>query len=111
MLINIHFLEFIGFATEEEMLETYMIKRIQDPLQEFLAIVIEQKGEHFKYKIRHSTEISSELYTDMTYFISEHKYLESVPFVQLQMCLDDSFIKHVINDTIRPEVIRYSIYF
>ncbi|KAF7399046.1 hypothetical protein HZH66_006943 [Vespula vulgaris] len=100
----LHFREFIGFATEEEMLETYMIKRIQDPLQEFLAIVIEQKGEHFKYKIRHSTEISSELYTDMTYFISEHKYLESVPFVQLQMCLDDSFIKHVINDTIRPEI-------
>lgn len=112
VLINIHFLEFIGFATEEQMLETYLVERIQEPLHEFLAIVIDQKQEprHFKYKIRHSTQISSELYTDMTYSEPKHKYLESVPFIQLQICLDDSFMRNVANVSIMPKVIKYFIY-
>ncbi|XP_035743056.1 phospholipid-transporting ATPase ABCA1-like [Vespa mandarinia] len=96
--------KFIGFATEEQMLETYLIERIKEPLHEFLAIVIDQRQEHFKYKIRHSTQISSELYTDMSYSISEDRYLESVPFVQLQMCLDDSFMKNVENVSIMPKI-------
>lgn len=112
VLINIYFLEFIGFATEEQMLETYLVEQIQEPLHEFLAIVIDKKQEsrYFKYKIRHSTQISSELYTDMTLSIPEHKYLKLVPFIQLQMCLDDSFIKNVANVSIMPKVIKYFVY-
>ncbi|KAI4504278.1 hypothetical protein M0802_000749 [Mischocyttarus mexicanus] len=98
--------KFIGFATEEDMLDAYVVNRIQRPLDNVLAIVIDKKQEegHFKYKIRHSTEISSQLYTDMTSLKIEHEYLESVPFVQLQMCIDKTFIDNISTPSVEPKI-------
>ncbi|XP_015178503.1 PREDICTED: ATP-binding cassette sub-family A member 1-like [Polistes dominula] len=100
-----HTEKFVGFATEEDMLDAYTINQIQNRFDDVLAIVIDknEEGKKFKYKIRHSTRIPSQLYTDMSYLNIEHSYLEQIPFVQLQMCIDRTFINKTTN-SFQPKI-------
>ncbi|KAK2576776.1 hypothetical protein KPH14_005420 [Odynerus spinipes] len=98
--------DYIGFTTEEEMVEDYLLKRLKDPLTDVLAIVFDTNPEqkHVKYKIRHSTEIPNALFTDITYTISEFKYTDIVPFVQMQICIDNFFISKVLQFEQKPKI-------
>ncbi|XP_043500226.1 ATP-binding cassette sub-family A member 7-like [Polistes fuscatus] len=101
-----HTQKFVGFATEEDMLDAYTVNQIENSFDDVLAIVIDknQEDRHFKYKIRHSTRISSQLYTDMTQLDIERMYIERVPFVQLQMCIDRTFMNKTSNSLFQPKI-------
>lgn len=88
-----------GFTNETEMVDTYTLFQAQDPLISALAVVFEEyKQDTIKYKIRHSWKIPSNLHQTI---MGEHLgdtatvYFAMIPFVQVQMCVDEAFINHV----------------
>ncbi|KAK9310741.1 hypothetical protein QLX08_000052 [Tetragonisca angustula] len=97
----------VGFLTEDDMVNAYTLLQTEYSTIQVLALVFEQYNTtDIRYKIRHSFKIPNMLYqdvfSDMTY--NAHAiYLHAIPFVQLQMCVDETFIyrtaSHPIMDT------------
>lgn len=97
----------VGFLTEDDMVNAYTLLQTEYSPIQVLALVFEQYNTtDIRYKIRHSVKIPNMLYqdvfSDMTY--NAHTvYLHAMPFVQLQMCVDETFIyrtaSHPIMDT------------
>lgn len=83
------------------MTDYYMRSQARNPIPDFsvVAIVFEQYNTStIKYKIRHSEEISYDLYQtaleeDMN--ITSTMYFDMIPIVQVQMCVDKALINQV----------------
>lgn len=91
----------IGYTSEDKMTEAYTILQAKSPSTEVVALVFEQYNTtDIKYKIRHAFKIPNMLYQNMfdqpTY--NAHTiYFNAIPFVQLQMCTDESFINRTVS--------------
>ncbi|XP_011141339.1 ATP-binding cassette sub-family A member 1 [Harpegnathos saltator] len=92
-----------GFSNETEMEDIYTLSQAQDPLISVLAVVFEQYKENtIKYKIRHSWKIPYTLYRTVA---SENIattptiYFSMMPFVQVQMCVDETLINQIVPDS------------
>ncbi|XP_066601076.1 phospholipid-transporting ATPase ABCA3-like [Prorops nasuta] len=92
-----------GFDTEKEMMDAYIKQKAALPMSEVLVVVFDQykidaTQRVLKYKIRHSGIIPNELYQNA---LSQEEgygelcYTHSIPFVQLQICVD----RVLINDS------------
>lgn len=97
IIINFFFhVDMQSFSNETEMIDTYTLYQAQDPLISVVAVVFERyKQNHIKYKIRHSWNIPSNLFqtVDVEHLTATPTvYFAMIPFVQLQMCLDEAFI-------------------
>lgn len=91
-----------GFNSEEEMLKMYALYQSQSPINNIIAVVFDDKyinvsTKHLEYTIRTSYAIPNILYKvenqGPVQITLEHAFIDVIPFVQLQLCLDESFIK------------------
>ncbi|KAG7200279.1 hypothetical protein KM043_017746 [Ampulex compressa] len=94
-----------SFVTEEDMLNAYVLHEAEKPFSNVLAVEFQQyNGYDIKYKIRHSWKIPNLLYRNIQ---GEYMgtmtgiYFDLMPFIQLQMCVDESFINHTATVPIR----------
>ncbi|KOC60391.1 ABC transporter A family member 6 [Habropoda laboriosa] len=87
-----------GFATENDMIMAYTILEVKSPTSEVLALVLEQYNTtDIRYKIRHAFKIPNILFQkmfDQPAYNAHTIYFNAIPFVQLQMCADETFINH-----------------
>nr|XP_034183985.1 retinal-specific phospholipid-transporting ATPase ABCA4-like [Osmia lignaria] len=92
-----------GFSSEDDMINAYTILHAEAPAVEVLALVFEQYNTTaIKYKIRHPIDIPKTLFQNT--FDQSTIYFNLIPFVQLQMCVDDSFINHTSHSMIERMV-------
>lgn len=92
-----------SFKNETHMVNTYTLLQAQEPLISVVAVIFEQyEEEKIKYKIRHSWKIPYNLYQTT---MSEHLtatptvYFEMIPFIQVQMCVDEALINQKVPDS------------
>ncbi|XP_014205590.1 ATP-binding cassette sub-family A member 1-like [Copidosoma floridanum] len=98
-----HFvLELTGFNTEEEMLKMYALYQTRSPTTDIMAVIFDQdhvniSTKHLGYTIRTPYVIPNILYKmemqDPSKITIDQAFMDVIPFVQLQLCLDESFIK------------------
>lgn len=85
-----------SFFTETEMVDAYIVAQAKNVLLSALAIVFERyNGSNIQYKIRQSWKIPNNLYQDLLseqFRLSPSIYFEMIPFVQVQMCVDEALI-------------------
>ncbi|XP_076173170.1 ATP-binding cassette sub-family A member 17 isoform X2 [Ptiloglossa arizonensis] len=85
-----------GTSSEDDMIKAYTVLQAKSPLVMVLALVFEQYNtSDIRYKIRHTFNIPNVLYQTMfdhSSYTPHTLYFNTVPFVQLQMCVDESFI-------------------
>ncbi|XP_011705056.1 PREDICTED: uncharacterized protein LOC105460311, partial [Wasmannia auropunctata] len=91
-----------GFTNETEMINTYLRSSNQKPLTIIVAgVVFEQYNEPtLKYKLRHRHPIPHDLYQSVSEMElntrSPLKYFNWFsPLAQIQICVDEAFIKKV----------------
>ncbi|XP_011496889.1 PREDICTED: ATP-binding cassette sub-family A member 1-like [Ceratosolen solmsi marchali] len=91
-----------GFYSKEEMLKMYALYQSQSPINNIIAVVFDDKyinvsTKHLEYTIRTSYAIPNVLYKIENQgpikIALEHAFIDVIPFIQLQLCLDESFIK------------------
>lgn len=89
-----------GFSLETEMVETYTLAQAKNPLRSVLAVVFERYNEEtIEYKIRHSWNIPNTLYQNA---LDDHMsasptiYFLFMPFVQVQICVDEALINQTV---------------
>ncbi|XP_008203603.1 phospholipid-transporting ATPase ABCA1 isoform X2 [Nasonia vitripennis] len=90
-----------GFNSEEELLKMYALYQTQDPINDIIAVVFDEKyanisSKHLSYTLRTAYVLSNILYkidTEGPSITLDQALIEVIPFVQLQLCLDESFIK------------------
>lgn len=91
------------------MINAYTILQAEAPAVEVLGLVFEQYNTtDIKYKIRHPIDIPKTLFQNT--FDQSTIYFNLVPFVQLQMCVDDSFINHTSHSTVERMVLQNTYY-
>lgn len=79
----------------------YALYQTQDPMNDIIAVVFDEKyanisSKHLSYTIRTPYVLPNILYKiedEGTSISLEQALIEVVPFLQLQLCLDESFIK------------------
>lgn len=88
-----------GFANEQDMIKAYTVLQAKSPTTQVLALVFERYNtSDIRYKIRHPLKIPNVLFQntfDQPSYNTHTIYLTAMPFVQLQMCVDESFINRV----------------
>lgn len=88
----------VGFSSEDNMINAYTELQVKSPSIEVTGLVFEQYNTtDIRYKIRHSVKIPNVLFQnifDDFQWNSRSIYLDQVPFVQLQMCVDETLINH-----------------
>ena len=93
-----------GFATEDDMIKAYTVLQAKSQTTQVLALVFEQyTTSDIRYKIRHPLKIPNMLFQntlDQPSYNTHTIYLTAMPFVQLQMCVDESFINRVSSHSI-----------
>ncbi|XP_011704819.1 PREDICTED: uncharacterized protein LOC105460070, partial [Wasmannia auropunctata] len=87
----------IGFTNETEMINAYIRAQAQDRFIT-VAVIFEQYNKHtLKYKLRHSRKIPNNLYQSALEIglrsMSPTIYFEDIPLTQVQICVDEAFIK------------------
>ncbi|XP_011705232.1 PREDICTED: uncharacterized protein LOC105460476, partial [Wasmannia auropunctata] len=88
-----------GFTNETEMMNTYVRYQKQNPFLTVVGVVFEQYNKlTLKYKLRHSRTIPNNLYKSLSEFINLWRmsptiYFENIPLAQVQICVDEAFIK------------------
>jgi hypothetical protein len=84
------------------MLKMYALYQSQSPINNIIAVVFDERyinvsTKHLEYTIRTSYAIPNVLYKIENQgpikTTLEHAFIDVIPFVQLQLCLDESFIK------------------
>lgn len=89
----------VGFLTENDMINAYTMLQAKSPTTDVLALVFEQYNTtDIRYKIRHSFKIPNILFQNMfdqPHYNAHTIYLNTIPFVQLQICVDETFIHHI----------------
>lgn len=101
----------VGFTTENELLKEVAIKTIEDISRKILAVVFKDQNEfnstskNLQYTIK-SPLIPRFMYATPIDMISGYNaYVETFPFVQVQMCLDGIFLKmKVPNSSYNAEI-------
>lgn len=102
-----------GFNSEEEMLKMYALYQTQDPTNDVIAVVFHDNNvnisnKHLGYTIRTSYVIPNMLYkveTEQVMITLDQAFIEVIPFAQLQLCLDESFINmKAPNAAFKPQV-------
>jgi len=92
-----------GFSNETEMIEAYILAQAEDILLTAVGIVFEKyDGTDIKYKLRQSWKIPDDLYQnamDERSKMSPSIYFDIVPFVQVQMCVDEALINKKAPDS------------
>ncbi|KYN32310.1 ATP-binding cassette sub-family A member 3 [Trachymyrmex septentrionalis] len=93
-----------SFANESEVVNVYTRSQAQNPILSAVAVIFKQYDQPtIKYKLRHSWKIPNSLYQNL--LTGEHIsastsiYFEMMPFIQVQICLDEAFIKQVAPDS------------
>ncbi|OAD58505.1 ABC transporter A family member 3 [Eufriesea mexicana] len=88
----------VGFSSEDNMIKAYTELQVKSPNIEVIGLVFEQYNTtDIRYKIRHTFKIPNVLFQNIFNELgwnSHAIYLSKVPFVQLQMCVDETFINH-----------------
>ncbi|XP_011706309.1 PREDICTED: uncharacterized protein LOC105461509, partial [Wasmannia auropunctata] len=100
-----------GFTNETEMINTYVRDEDQMPYLNKVGVVFEQYNElTLKYKLRHSFSIPNDLYQSVLEMDLEsimfqmlNAYISS-SFVQVQICVDEAFIKEVANSNVKMSI-------
>ncbi|XP_011704820.1 PREDICTED: uncharacterized protein LOC105460071, partial [Wasmannia auropunctata] len=87
----------IGFTNETEMINAYTRAQAQARFIT-VAVIFEQYNKHtLKYKLRHSQEIPNNLYQSALEIdrmsMSPTIYFKNIPLAQVQICVDEAFIK------------------
>ncbi|XP_058807246.1 phospholipid-transporting ATPase ABCA1-like isoform X2 [Phymastichus coffea] len=103
-----------GFNTEEEMLRMYALYQTQSPINDVVAVVFNEdyvnvSTKHLEYTIRSSYVLPNILYkTDNqgpTSISIDQAFMDVIPFVQFQICLDEAFIKmKAPNPSFKPQI-------
>ncbi|XP_018306221.1 ATP-binding cassette sub-family A member 1 [Mycetomoellerius zeteki] len=92
-----------GFANETEIINVYTQSQAQNPILSAIAVIFKQYDQPtIKYKLRHSWKIPNSLYQSLaseSVTSSTSMYFEMMPFIQVQICLDEAFIKQVAPDS------------
>ncbi|XP_031838095.1 ATP-binding cassette sub-family A member 17 isoform X1 [Nomia melanderi] len=85
-----------GFSSEDKMIKSYTVLEAKLPTIKMLALVFEQYNtSDIRYKIRHALNIPRILFEnvlDKISYTSHSLYFHAIPFVQLQMCVDESIV-------------------
>ncbi|OAD58503.1 ATP-binding cassette sub-family A member 3 [Eufriesea mexicana] len=88
----------IGFSSEDDMINAYTKLQVKYPTIKVIGLVFEQYNTtDIRYKIRHTFKIPYKLFQNYFYDPernSHNIYLSNVPFVQLQICVDETVINH-----------------
>ncbi|CAL7939781.1 unnamed protein product [Xylocopa violacea] len=107
MCLNLPHNKVTGFATEDDMINSYIALQTEVSDTQVLALVFEQYNTtDIRYKIRHAFKIPTILFQNMfdgPGYNAHTVYLNVMPFLPLQMCVDETFINraapHPIMDT------------
>lgn len=101
-----------GFLTENDMINAYTMLQAKSPTTDVLALVFEQYNTtDIRYKIRHSFKIPNILFQNMfdqPHYNAHTIYLNTIPFVQLQICVDETFIQHVASQSMMDIKVLYT---
>ncbi|XP_076622006.1 phospholipid-transporting ATPase ABCA3 [Colletes latitarsis] len=82
-----------GFVSEDSMIKAYTVLQAESPTAMVLGLVFEQYDTNdIRYKIRHAFKIPSMLFQNALDLSSYIIYMNAIPFVQLQTCVDESLI-------------------
>ncbi|XP_076288268.1 phospholipid-transporting ATPase ABCA3 isoform X2 [Lasioglossum baleicum] len=96
-----------GFSTEEEMIKRYTVAEAEHMNINVLGLVFEQYNtSDIRYKIRHAMTIPKMLFQnvfDERSFNTHSLYFIAIPFIQLQLCVDESLINHTPLHT-KPDI-------
>ncbi|XP_012054736.1 PREDICTED: ATP-binding cassette sub-family A member 1 [Atta cephalotes] len=89
-----------GFANETEVENVYTRSQAQNPILSAVAVIFKQYDQPtIKYKLRHSWKIPNSLYQSLLegerISASTSMYIDMMPFIQIQICLDEAFIKQI----------------
>lgn len=91
----------VGFLTEDDMINAYTILQAKSPSVEVLGLVFEQYNTtDIKYKIRHAFKIPNVLFQNMfdqPTYDARALYVNAIPFVPLQMCVDEALIDRTVS--------------
>ncbi|XP_011050473.1 PREDICTED: ATP-binding cassette sub-family A member 1-like isoform X1 [Acromyrmex echinatior] len=93
-----------GFANETEVVNVYTRSQAQNPILSAVAVIFKQYDQPtIKYKLRHSWKIPNSLYQNLLegerISTSTSMYVDMMPFIQVQICLDEAFIKQIAPDS------------
>ncbi|XP_018365508.1 PREDICTED: retinal-specific ATP-binding cassette transporter-like [Trachymyrmex cornetzi] len=92
-----------GFANETELVNVYTRSQAKNPILSATAVIFKQYDQPtIKYKLRHSWKVPNYLYQNLAgerLSASTSTYFEMMPFIQVQICLDEAFIKQVAPDS------------
>ncbi|XP_076762980.1 ATP-binding cassette sub-family A member 17 [Xylocopa sonorina] len=95
MCLNLPHNKVTGFPTEDDMIDAYIAIQVQKPDTQVFAVVFEQYNTtDLRYKIRHAFRIPTILFQDMFEELYHSLYIDAIPFLPLQICVDESLIKH-----------------
>lgn len=78
-----------GFTSEDDLMKEYTLKKLDSAYSAKILAIVFQDTEHFNSSSKHLDYI---IRTDSTAFNSVKNFLNDNPFVQTQMCLDESFL-------------------
>ncbi|XP_076395704.1 phospholipid-transporting ATPase ABCA3 isoform X2 [Megachile rotundata] len=91
-----------GFASEDDMINAYTILQVEAPHVNVLAVVFEQYNTtDIKYKIRHAIEIPNTLFYNT---FEQRSFYNAIPFIPLQICVDECFINHTSHSSIERKM-------
>lgn len=101
-----------GFLTENDMINAYTMLQAKSLITNVLVLVFEQYNTtDIRYKIRHSFKIPNILFqnSDQPHYNAHTIYLNTIPFVQLQICVDETFIHHMAHPMMDIKVLYMCI--
>ncbi|XP_050474315.1 phospholipid-transporting ATPase ABCA1-like [Bombus huntii] len=91
----------VGFLTEDDMINAYTTLQAKSPSVEVLGLVFEQYNTtDIKYKIRHTSKTANVLFQNMLDqpgFDARALYVNAIPFIPLQMCVDEALIDRTVS--------------
>lgn len=89
----------MGFSSEGELLKEVALKSIEDISRKILAVVFKDLNEfnstskNLQYTIKSPLIPRFPYATPIDFITGYNAYVETFPFVQVQMCIDDTFLK------------------
>lgn len=100
--------QFVGFENEKDLIAAYLDNSRNNPeyfIRDFAVILNTDQAtglpKNFKYRIRTPMELPTQLFQTMEQlFVGPTDYFTKAPFLQIQGCLDQSYIESIVQPTL-----------